>query len=168
MGSFSLGKRQIDEWVARHIRKGATALDVGACNGKWWNHLHEWLVMDAVEVWEPNIKEFELEKKYRKVYNTDIVGFVYPQDYDLVIFGDVLEHIEVDKAQAVVEYAKLHADQIIIAVPYLYPQDAVHGNPYEVHKQDDLTHEIFMERYPGFKRLLAFENYAYYIREGGR
>jgi hypothetical protein len=36
--------------------------------------------------------------------------------------------------------------------------------PYEEHKQPDLSHEIFMERYYGFKVFLKNDGYGYYIK----
>ena len=68
------------------------------------------------------------------------------------------------KAQEVIEYAKRHADKIIVSVPFLYEQGMRYGNPYEIHYQADLTPELFDERYPDFQVLCrASEDYCYYI-----
>ena len=67
------------------------------------------------------------------------------------------------RAQAVLERARPRCRDLIIGVPFLYPQDAIYGNPYERHIQADLTEEIFDERYPGFELLVKpTNNYAYY------
>ena len=162
MSSYDIGKAEIVAWVRMHYPKGATCLDVGACDGKWWNLLGDYLVMDAVEVWEPNIRENDLERKYRRVFCADIRRFWY-KDYDLVIFGDVLEHMSVEDAQKVLHWASLMSKDYIIGVPFNYPQDEIYGNPYERHIQDDLTPELFDERYPGHELLLRpTYNYAYY------
>ena len=119
--------------------------------------------MDAVEIYKPNIEKNRLEEKYRKVWCCDIADFEYKCNYDLILFGDILEHLPVEKAQQVVEVAKTKAKEIIISVPFLYPQDAWGGNQWEYHYQEDLTPENFDERYPGFRIIHRPRgNYAYY------
>jgi hypothetical protein len=118
--------------------------------------------MDAVEVWEPNVEKYHLIDKYRAVICSPIQDWKY-EHYDLVLFGDVIEHMTVEDAQAVLAYAKEHSDMVIAAVPFLFKQAAIYGNPYERHIQDDLTHNIFMERYPDFQPIVLFPNYGYYV-----
>ena len=85
------------------------------------------------------------------------------KSYDLIIFGDVIEHMTVERAQTVLERAQSRCRDMIIGVPFLYPQDELYGNPWERHIQSDLTAEIFNERYPGFELLVKpINNYAYY------
>lgn len=137
-------------------------LDVGAGCGTYSLLLGDYFNnIDAVEVHKPNIEKYELEKKYRKVYNKDIREMEY--DYDLVIFGDILEHLEVEEAQKVLRYAINHSKEVLVAVPYLYKQGIVEDNVYEIHKQDDLTKEIMKERYPELRLLIGNEEYGYYI-----
>ena len=165
MASYDLGKQEVVNWIKNHFWQGATCLDVGACDGKYYDLLGNYLVMDAVEIFTPNIGWHQLEKKYRRVFNADIHGLTYDY-YDLIIFGDVLEHMSIDKAQAVLEYAKHHCIDIIVGVPWLYPQGELYGNPYERHIQADLTEEVFNQRYHGFAKLFDFENkYAYFHLE---
>lgn len=161
MASYDLGKVEVSDWVKNHFWKGATCLDVGACDGKWHNLLGGYLAMDAVEIFTPNIEWHQLRQKYRMVFNADIYDLTYDY-YDLIIFGDVLEHMSIDKAQAVLKYARHHCIDLIIGVPWLYPQGELYGNPYEKHLQADLTEELFNERYPGYEKLFGFENYAYF------
>lgn len=162
MASYDIGMQETCEWIRENLNKGDTALDVGACDGKWAHWLDDYLVMDAVEIFEPYIRYNHLKDKYRAVFNSDVADFKYDH-YDLVIFGDVLEHMPVEKAQAVVEYAKEHAKYIVIAVPFLYPQEPYDGNEYERHIQDDIDEKIFDQRYPGFEMIIQPAwNYAYY------
>lgn len=165
MGSFNEGKSEVVAWIHENIKRGATCLDVGACNGKWSKLLRDYLKMDAVEVWRPNVWGYKLTEKYDEVFQSNIIGFNYPKNYDLIIFGDVLEHMTVKEAQFVISEARKHADRILVAVPFLYEQGEKNGNPFEVHKQADLTHEIFMERYPGFEPIYMIDGYAYYVNE---
>jgi len=162
MSSYRYGKPEVKFWLAQHLSNGAEVLDVGACDGVWFNILSEWYTMDAVEIWEPNIEKYKLDQKYRIVFNCLVQNFYYTH-YDLVIFGDVIEHMTVEDAQKVLAYAKEHSDIVIVAVPYQFKQDAIYGNPYERHIQDDLTHQLFMERYPDFSPIILYPNYGYYV-----
>ena len=162
MASYDYGKIEIVNYIYQHFAPGSTCLDVGACDGKWADLLGHYLTMDAVEIWAPNIIEHGLKNKYRRVWECDAYDFRYDR-YDLIIFGDVIEHMTVFKAQQVLEYAYSRCRDLVIAVPYLYPQGELYGNPYEEHIQPDLTDQIFRERYPGFTMLCQPRgDYAYY------
>lgn len=159
MSSYEYGKEQVCALVRHYFPKESTILDVGACDGKWRHKLPEYPNMDAVEAFAPNLANLA---GYRNVFHTDIRGFEYDY-YDLIIFGDIIEHLTVEQAQAVLEYAIPRCRDMIIAVPFLYWQGAIGGNPYEVHIQDDLTAENFAKRYPGFEVLCDTGfNYCYY------
>lgn len=165
MASYNEGKDEVIKWVKKTFPKSSTCLDVGACNGKWWNLLGDYLLMDAVEIFEPNIVTHELKKKYRSVWKGDIADFTY-EHYDLIIFGDVIEHMTVEKAQKVLDYAYPRCKDMIVAVPFLLSQDAIYGNPWEVHIQDDLTPENFPKRYKGFEVLVRpIWEYCYFIKK---
>ena len=163
MASYDIGKDKVVEWVRANFKPDAQILDVGACDGKWRHLLPEFKNMDAVEAWEPNC--ISIRDKYRRVFHKDINGFGYGK-YDLIIFGDVIEHLDVAPAQRVLAYAAERCKDMIVAVPFLYPQDAIYGNPWERHKQPDLTAKIFDERYPGFEVLHdTGKNYCFYHKK---
>lgn len=161
MASTNFGKREICEYIKGHFPKGSTCLDVGACDGKWSDLLGDYLTMDAVEIFEPNVSFHNLRQKYRQVWCRDILDVEY-DFYDLIIFGDVIEHMTTYKAQKVLEYARTRCKDMIIGVPYQYKQGVLYGNPHEVHLQDDLTEALFRVRYPGYELLCAQGNYAYW------
>ena len=162
MASYDYGKIDVVNYVYQNFAPDSICLDVGACDGKWHDLLGHYLIMDAVEIFAPNIKEHRLKDKYRRVWECDVYDFKYDW-YDLIIFGDVIEHMTVERARSVLEYARGKCRDMIIGVPYLYTQDEIYGNPYERHIQPDLTHEIFNERYPGFELLSQpVPRYAYY------
>ena len=171
MASYEAGKREVCEWIRNNFRSGSTCLDVGACDGNWNSRLGDWLHMDAVEIFAPYIINNRLEEKYDAVYNCDISKYTYWW-YDLIIFGDVIEHMPVEKAQRVLAYADKRCTDMIIAVPYLYQQGPLNGNEYESHLQPDLTEEIFRKRYPGYEVLYRpNDGYCYYHkgeRENGK
>ena len=162
MASYDYGKIEVVNYIYQQFAPGSTCLDVGACDGKWADLLGHYLTMDAVEIFGPNIREHRLKDKYRRVWECDAYDFRYDW-YDLVIFGDVIEHMTVEDAQAVLAYAKEHSDMVIVAVPFLFKQDAIYGNPYERHIQDDLTNQLFLERYPDFEPIILYPNYGYYV-----
>ena len=159
MSSYFYGKPEICAWIRKWFPREASILDVGACDGLWRRLLPDYPNMDAVEAYAPHMAELA---NYRKAFLADIRGFEYAY-YDLIIFGDIIEHLTPDEARAVLEYARPRCRDLIIAVPYQYEQGAIYGNPYEVHIQDDLTPELFEERFPGFEVLLrAADDYCYY------
>lgn len=161
MASTDYGKIEIVNYIWQNFAPGSTCLDVGACDGKWHGLLGHYLTMDAVEIFEPNITVHELKSKYRNVYNADIATLEYGW-YDLIIFGDVIEHMEIGTAQEVLKTAESRCRDMIVGVPYLYPQDAIYGNPYEEHLQPDLTPGIFAERYPNLELIYGDRHYGYY------
>ena len=119
--------------------------------------------MDAVEVFKPNIDNYQLKQKYHKVYNIDIKDFEYG-NYDIIIFGDIIEHLEVKEAQEVLKYAFSKCKEMIVAVPYQLEQGIEEDNIYEIHKQPDLTPKIMEERYPYLKLLYKNDLYGYYVK----
>ena len=158
-GSYMKGKVEVVSWIRTHFPRSSSVLDVGPGGGIWHQLLPEFH-MDAVEIFKPTADM--IRNRYRTVICADIADVSY--DYDLVIFGDVIEHMTVEKAQKVLAYAKEHSKDIIVAVPWQYKQGPCYGNQWEEHIQDDLTPEIFEERYPGMVPIWTSEDYAYYHR----
>lgn len=157
--SYEYGKAEVCSWIRERFPVDAEILDVGAGSGTWRALLPEYEKMDAVEVFRPNVEKL---KGYRLKFFADIRGFCYDR-YDLIIFGDVLEHLTVEAAQTALAYAAPRCRDMIVAVPFLYPQEPVGGNPYERHVQDDLTAELFAKRYPSLEVLFdTGKQYCYY------
>ena len=161
MASYNKGKLEVVNWITSRFSRGSSCLDVGACDGKWYNLLGQYLNMDCIEIFQPNIDEYHLKEKYNNVFCKNIIDFEY-EWYDLIIFGDVLEHMSIEDAQKVINYAKPRCRDMIIAIPFLYKQDELYNNPYEKHIQDDLTNELFHVRYPGFTAIWTDRSYGYY------
>ena len=158
MSSYSFGKDRVCQWVRNNFPRNSKILDVGACNGLWKRLLPEY-AMDAVEIFPPNIVWL---KDYKNIFEGDICDYKYDW-YDLIIFGDVIEHLPVEKAQAVLEYAQKRCKDMIVAVPFLYVQGPIYGNQWEIHIQDDLTPALVFERYPMLTELVRIDDkYCYY------
>ena len=163
--SHAVYKVEITNYLKKNFDRNAKVLDVGAGEGTYYNYMHDYFNnIEAVEVFKPNIVNYELEKKYNKVYNVNIINFKYDY-YDIIIFGDIIEHLDVEQAKKVLDYAYPRCDEMIVAVPYLNPQGIEEENIYEIHKQDDLTDEIMKERYPYLKNVFKNDIYGYYIKE---
>ena len=163
MASLDTGKKETVSWICNHFSKGSTALDVGACDGKWGKLLNDYLYMDGIEIFKDNIGKHKLNSIYHTCYLGDIREFRY-KHYDLIIFGDVLEHMSVEDAQKVLDYAWDRCRDLIVAVPYEWVNRSHYGNPWEVHIQDDLTPANVLERYPRLKPLFVYERYGYYTK----
>ena len=150
------GKQEITSFLKSKLPAGAKICDMGAGGGTYYKYLgsdYEWT---AVEIWHDAVQY--LKQNYNKVYEQNIVDFEYDQYYDLVIFGDVLEHLTIEDAQKCVTAAKQNSNSIMIAIPFNYPQGPIYGNEAERHIQDKLTLEDFNKLYPGFRPV--YENYV--------
>lgn len=164
--SYKYYKEEIKQYLKSKYTENCTILDVGAGEGTYYNLLHDsYKNIDAVEVFKPNIDNYKLESKYREVYNIDICNFKYSK-YDIIIFGDIIEHLKVKDAQKVLKFAYNMCNEMIVAVPYMCKQGICEKNKYEIHIQDDLTNELMLKRYPMLKLLYKNDEYGYYVKNG--
>ena len=162
--SYKIFKPEVKQWVYDNFENDITILDVGIGCGTYWDLLNgKFKNIDGVEVFKPNIDQLQ-GKKYKEIFNVDIKDFKYDY-YDLVIFGDILEHLTVEDAKVVLDYAFKHSKNVIVAVPYMYKQDEMYGNKYEKHIQPDLTPMNVLERYPQLKLLYGNNLYGYYVKK---
>jgi hypothetical protein len=116
-------------------------LDVGAGCGTYallWRPLRRghWT---AIEGYAPNVERFGLERVYDRVYTADVQDFAIDvqvgRDLDLIIFGDVLEHMEFTEAQALLLEAREFSRNVCVSLPIgEHPQGAYGGNEMERHR----------------------------------
>lgn len=143
-----------------------TTLDIGAGAGKYGHLVRAMLpysTIHAVEVWDPYVSAFKLRSLYDKVIKHD-VRKIHNFNYDLVIMGDVLEHMTKEDAVAVMDQVKAQARCAIISIPICpMPQGHVHDNPYEEHIKDDWTHEEVMETFSNIFEYQLFDETATYF-----
>lgn len=164
--SYKIYKQEIKKYILNHFQPTDTVLDIGAGSGTYSDLLEGYFYhIDAVEAYSPNIKDHKLKTKYTNIYNVDIQNFEF-EYYDLVIMGDILEHLTVEQAQKVLKYIIPRCKQVIVAIPYLLEQEAVNGNDFEIHKQPDLTRQNMQTRYPELELLYGNRIYGYYIKKG--
>jgi hypothetical protein len=137
--------------IEKILQSGAEyILDIGAGSGTYSDALKSAGFsgkIDALEIWQPYIDKFDLYSKYRKVYQADVRMFD-DFSYDVVIFGDILEHMTKDQALEVWQKVSFQADHALIAIPIIhYHQGEIDGNPYEHHVKDDWSHEEVLDSF---------------------
>ena len=98
-----------------------TILDVGAGAGVYAEMLRPVsnAHITAYEVWEPYIYQFQMLKKYDAVSLGDIrecKNF----DYDVVILGDIIEHMSADDAKSLWARISREARSIILSIPIIH------------------------------------------------
>ncbi len=145
----------VREYITSRVPPSASILDVGPGWGKYRHLLPEYAWMDACEVWQPTVDDEKLEEIYRRVFVKDIYDLVkewglspYPIRYDLIIMGDVFEHIEREKMKELLPLLEASCVELCVVVPYGYEQGTVDDNPYQAHLQDDLDMDLMRAEYP--------------------
>jgi cyclopropane fatty-acyl-phospholipid synthase-like methyltransferase len=164
------GKKEIVEWC-KELDGINTIVDIGAGSGTYARMfrktgLFRSATMIAVEAWEPYIQEYSLTTRYHKVINSDVrkVDFSEIAPFDLVIMGDVLEHITKEEAVDLVKKLSKFTRYAIISIPIIhYPQDEYEGNPYEVHVKDDWSHNEVLESFSNFEKTFKGERIGCYL-----
>lgn len=125
-------------------------LDIGCGFGKWG-----FLIRDSFDVmtfqkfkkedWKLNITAIEpfpecitdiQEQIYNKIIKKDFFSCIDDlEQFDLVIFGDVIEHFEKEKGYEVLNKIFEHTNNIIVSTPNGFmPQGAWANNELEIHK----------------------------------
>lgn len=179
--SINCGKTAIKEWIKYHCPSQSTILDIGAGGGTYADLLNDLnYKIDAIEIHDAAIPA--IINKYNTIFNMDLRDFNFFKNYDLVIMGDILEHLNIKDAQEILLKVLAHTKWLLVAVPFNYPQGPEDDNPTEEHLQPDLNLTTMQERYPQLELLLYIKNnteliyidtglpytiyYAYYIAKG--
>lgn len=161
---------KFDTYIKSHIKANyikPRILDIGAWAWKYYDLL--WCLsskIDAVEIRKPYISSYKLKDKYNNVFEQDILDFKLRRwDYDLAIMWDIFEHLTEDEANIVIKKFNWENIWLYVIVPYESEQWEWNGNKYEVHKQPDLTHEVFAQRYTMFELIIKDYNmWLYYMK----
>lgn len=128
-------------------------LDIGCGEGKWGKLLRGFIEVDGIEVWEPYIDKYNLKKYYGTLYNIDMLEFKDYNMYDIVILGDVFEHVPYGDGIVFLNKLKVSVDKIYLTIPVtvcIQDGNAI-GNPYETHHYQWSDKEIQIDL--GFKLL---------------
>lgn len=126
-------------------------LDVGVGFGRWgilarefgdvWPgrvHRKDWTMrVEGIEAFAPNVADYH-RAFYDLVHQGDAIDILptLTQPFDLVMFGDVLEHFERPAADTLLDLAVERHAYVIVNVPLgpEHPQGEAYGNPYEAHR----------------------------------
>lgn len=137
------GKQYTIDLIKRITPK--TVLDIGAGSGTY-ARVKSGGHWTAIEIWQPNIEQFNLKSLYDEVICGDARDIDFGV-YDLVILGDVLEHMSKDEAKALLDKCK-KSKYVIVSIPLgHYPQDKYEGNPYEKHITDNWSQAEFIRTF---------------------
>lgn len=159
--------REVYDWAGLQVREFITMLypttiqilDVGAGQGKYRRLLREYPWVDGCEIWEPTVRRHDLHTLYHHMHVGDVYDLMvileagYGDDaetsaYDVMIFGDVIEHLTRERAWVTLQRAYTVCPDVLVVIPYLYPQEPHDDNEYQRHLQDDLTPELMHVEYP--------------------
>lgn len=150
--SSSEGKGFFKDWVETFaIHQGYSRyLDIGCGGGhygKILKSLSSLLIVDGVEIFPEYIEKYNL----RYVYDFIVVGDIrepgYPIDsYDVIIMGDVLEHMTKNDAVTVIERLKTKCRFIWCALPMKFDRPwstgyAQHECEYEENISEQHLHD---------------------------
>lgn len=138
-------------------------LDIGCGFGRWGFLCREFLdlwddgnykkynfsrIIDAVEICENYIQPYHYYF-YNNIYIENAVDFLYftDQNYDLIIAGDIIEHLEKNDGFKLIELALNHSKFLMINIPIgkSWPQEVTEENIYEEHKS--IWHKRDFNRY---------------------
>jgi hypothetical protein len=123
--------KQVEKLLRKYISKGMKRfLDVGAGSGKYGKMLNSFRVegseelydffMDAIEPDEEYAREYKLHEIYNRLYYDTVqsFSFAYPTYCtNVVIFGDVLEHLPKSTGINVLEHFIYRSNFVIVVVP---------------------------------------------------
>lgn len=167
--SHDILKSDIRVYFSNHVDISKRILDVGVGVGTYSKLLRDMgYRMDGMEVWLPYVVEYKLTEMYDNVIIGDVMNYDI-SNYDVIILGDVLEHLSVEDGLELMCRIESKGQMCIVAVPYKSEQGVFYGNGYEVHKQSDLTEQVMLGRYSNLRLLFGSWSYqyGYYINRGG-
>lgn len=174
--SYGAGKEEILEFIRVKLVNSNSSpyriLDIGAGYGTYGRLLKGKL--NDYEIDGIDAMDYPTSRKYYNFIDlhdaTDLDYLLALPVYDMIILGDILEHFDVETAVNVLAILKTKCNIILIAVPYKCRQSGK-NNHWEEHKQPDLTHDVFQQRYPDAQMLLEIplgvrRIYAYWKIQG--
>lgn len=164
-GNWGYLTNDIKEYVVNTYPKNWSVLDVGCGHGHYAKLLRDHFCysnFDGIEIWQPYIDEYNLKTLYTNVFNDNILNFNFGY-YDLIIMGDILEHLSRDDARSLIKNISDKCTELLVIVPYYLPQDIVNDNKYEIHLQPDLDDSIMSQYYPSLE-LINYNNKDFKIK----
>jgi len=150
--SYSLksGKAETLAWFQTNEASIKTVVDIGPGSGTYIKLIQEdarccvdatWI---GIEIWKPYIEEFRLENRYNQVLNQDVRTVDWTVlNPDVVIAGDVLEHMTKQDAVTLVDRILQVTKMLIVSIPirHMTQNEHAYPNPHEAHIKDDWSHD---------------------------
>jgi predicted TPR repeat methyltransferase len=132
-GSSDEGK----DWLLAHYLDiaPATVVDIGPGLGTYATRFrpHHQAHWTGIEIYEPYVDWYDLRGKYDEVIVADARTVDLPSA-DLLVAGDVLEHMPAADAIALIDRMKAAAKHLFVSVPIVvYEQGEWGGNVHETH-----------------------------------
>jgi len=150
-------------------------LDVGAGFGRWGILFREFLeiwdtgkydgswqrTIDAVEIFPGYIKDYH-KYFYNEIFVTDALEFMKSTDrqYDLINFGDVIEHLDKANGEELIRTALTRCKYVLINIPIgkYWQQNGTEENPYEAHKSVWYNNDFTKYKYNKIKTFYDLVN----------
>ena len=145
------------DWIYRHVAALAASgpvsvLDIGPGVGTYAKLLADLPIarMTGVEVWEPYVTTYRLREYYDEIIIGDARVVDLPVS-DVVILGDIVEHMTRAEARELWDRcARAGRRAVFLSIPIVhYPQAEIEGNPFEVHVEEDWSHEMVLASFEG-------------------
>jgi hypothetical protein len=163
------------QWALDRIRDIAPKMvvDIGPGAGTYSDLAREHTpgaTWKSVEAWAPYIAEHGLWAKYDHVVvadvrHVDLHSITYAPD--LVIIGDVLEHMTKPEARSVLRLLQAWSDNLLVSIPLAHhAQDAVGGNWFEIHRDHWRHDEMIAALGRGVVDSVQGEILGYYLWSG--
>lgn len=114
-----------------------TVVDIGPGEATYYDLLADYngAHWTGIEAWGPYVNQYNLNDKYHKIIVAD-VNYVKEDVFnvDLVIAGDILEHIKKGECKKLINSILTMSKYFIISIPVLHlDQGAYEGNWFEEH-----------------------------------
>jgi len=153
-GSAEEGRALMMDWI--RAQDPRSVLDVGAGSGTYGKLCRAQLddcYLIGLEVWRPYLRRFDLSAVYDLVLHRDVRNMALDEwpRVDIVILGDVLEHMSEVDAVRVWNLARASAHKAVyLSIPIIhYPQGHEEGNPFEEHIVPDWNHDRVLATFSG-------------------
>ena len=165
--------REGKEWSAERVAELSPrrVLDVGPGVGTYVDLLRPLLPASrwfGLEIHRPYAERYQLGDRYDDL----LIGDVRELDWrahgrwDLVIFGDVLEHLDLPDARRAWQCARRHSAHVLASLPIVhYPQGPHDGNVHECHRVT-YDHELVARAFPGIVRHETGRQIGVYLATG--
>jgi len=133
-----------DSVVGSHLIRvnPKSVLDVGAGAGKYGRMVKGILPLTRIVGIEPTkvyIEKYKLAECYDQIHEETLREYCARNSgdrYDVVLFGDVLEHFFRSEAIDFIDYFLYRSEWVVVIFPSRMPQDDVEGNAFEIHKSN--------------------------------